>query len=821
MGSNASSKDNAPAQPDFLEDKQAVQTSSEACDSTPNRSHTAARLYFACSGLRLPGDDSVPSAMLLLKEEKSPDSWALLGQTETVYKCKCPAFATPLKLEYYPEGGQRLRVEVQRADESYSITAVLGSAEFCLQDLAKKRTRSLVLELSDAASCPQGQLKVVCELAPATAAERFFRAEVSISGCETADYFFSFSRAHPADGSPAVDQLDVGTEVLSTLVRSGRKAVVYSSPHGSYAEKDQSYSWGTFEVPSSVLTLEDYKLPLMLQVFSVNQGSDTNTVLLTQELTVSSLLSQKHRFALTNDGKICGEFVISDACVKEKHSFLDYIGGGFALRLAVSFDFGVMNFPLKDPRSLHSSRLLLNPHAHTVKTLATAVLQYDPTKRIAALGMSARVPGVGVSHCFALNGNIMSPEVEGLKGLLEAYVHARDHVGFSGPSKFSEVIKYCVDAVEDFYAKEAFAVKKKYFVLMMTVSFTPADTDETKEQLARASSLPMSIVVVGVKDNTCLPLAELFHPTLPAYQYSRTLAVQYVPYDTIKSNAQLATERVILGIQRQFVEYAFANDVNPGNEIDNGTVFAENPAADSTAAKQKAESPTAKSPCTLGRESIATLIQSKDCGGIYDNLLARIKCEIENHKSQVIKLDIEEEDEKACLMESTGAFGFAGRKKPQTEKPKDAAVTEKEGDVAACKVNTDCGETLLHLKSSSVGSNVRSTFNNGPGGNADTEAKHDEKGDQPVSEQAVTIQIVEKPECQKETERNLNERGESKPAPEKPKEDEVTFEMVEPLLRRGFPVRKLVQMKRLRNNRKFKNVLQRNNGPEAVPPQKP
>ena len=44
------------------------------------------------------------------------------------------------------------------------------------------------------------------------------------------------------------------------------------------------------------------------------------------------------------------------------------------------------------------------------------------------------------SHCFALNGNILSPECNQLKGVLSAYYNSLQKVELYGPTNFSEIL---------------------------------------------------------------------------------------------------------------------------------------------------------------------------------------------------------------------------------------------------------------------------------------------------------------------------------------------------------------------------------------------
>ena len=67
---------------------------------------------------------------------------------------------------------------------------------------------------------------------------------------------------------------------------------------------------------------------------------------------------------------------------------------------------------------------------------------YNSTKRIASYGFGAKVVADHeTSHCFALNGDIFSPEVNGVSGLIEEYQRTLEVVGLEGPSaKLAPVI---------------------------------------------------------------------------------------------------------------------------------------------------------------------------------------------------------------------------------------------------------------------------------------------------------------------------------------------------------------------------------------------
>jgi len=47
-----------------------------------------------------------------------------------------------------------------------------------------------------------------------------------------------------------------------------------------------------------------------------------------------------------------------------------------------------------------------------------------------------------VSHCFALNGDIFKPEVQGIQGVAAVYQHAIAKIDLSGPTYFAPILSY-------------------------------------------------------------------------------------------------------------------------------------------------------------------------------------------------------------------------------------------------------------------------------------------------------------------------------------------------------------------------------------------
>ncbi|OWM65520.1 hypothetical protein CDL15_Pgr009110 [Punica granatum] len=123
-------------------------------------------------------------------------------------------------------------------------------------------------------------------------------------------------------------------------------------------------------------------------------------------------------------------------------SFLDYLAEGFELNFMVAIDFTASNGNPRLPDSLHYIDPSGHPNAYQRAVLEVGeVLQfYDTDRRFPAWGFGARPIDGPVSHCFNLNGSSNYCEVEGIQGIMMAYMSALLNVSLAGPTLFGPVI---------------------------------------------------------------------------------------------------------------------------------------------------------------------------------------------------------------------------------------------------------------------------------------------------------------------------------------------------------------------------------------------
>uniref|UniRef100_A0A8C1JF32 Copine VIII n=1 Tax=Cyprinus carpio TaxID=7962 RepID=A0A8C1JF32_CYPCA len=239
-------------------------------------------------------------------------------------------------------------------------------------------------------------------------------------------------------------------------------------------------------------------------------------------------------------------------------TFLDYIKGGSVFVCNPS-----------QPTSLHyMSPYHLNAYALALRAVGEIIQDYDSDKLFPALGFGAKLPPDGrISHEFPLNGNPENPYCSGIEGVLEAYYQSLKSVRLYGPTYFSPVINHV--------ARYASLVKdgSEYFILLIISDGVISDMAQTKESIVNASSLPMSIIIVGVGPAEFDEMIELDGDEVRISSRGRFAErdiVQFVPFrdyidrrgNHILSMARLAKD-VLAEIPDQFLQYVRSRGIKP------------------------------------------------------------------------------------------------------------------------------------------------------------------------------------------------------------------------------------------------------------------
>uniref|UniRef100_A0A3B3Z6K8 C2 domain-containing protein n=1 Tax=Periophthalmus magnuspinnatus TaxID=409849 RepID=A0A3B3Z6K8_9GOBI len=221
------------------------------------------------------------------------------------------------------------------------------------------------------------------------------------------------------------------------------------------------------------------------------------------------------------------------------------------------------------PTSLHyMSPYQMNAYAMALKAVGEIIQDYDSDKLFPAYGFGAKLPPDGkISHAFPLNGDSENPNCVGIEGVLESYFQSLRTVQLYGPTNFAPVINKvanCAAEITD---------GSQYFVLLMITDGVISDMVQTKEAVVNASSLPLSIIIVGVGPAEFDAMEELDGDDVRVSSRGRLAErdiVQFVPFrdyidrsgNQVLSMARLAKD-VLAEIPDQLLSFMKSRGIEP------------------------------------------------------------------------------------------------------------------------------------------------------------------------------------------------------------------------------------------------------------------
>ncbi|KAK2158060.1 hypothetical protein LSH36_178g05059 [Paralvinella palmiformis] len=168
-----------------------------------------------------------------------------------------------------------------------------------------------------------------------------------------------------------------------------------------------------------------------------------------------------------------------------------------------------------------------------------------------------------------VNGDASNPYCNGISGVLAAYQRTLHTVQLWGPTNFSPVINHVAKFAE------VYQDGSHYFVLLILTDGVITDMPQTKQAVVRASSLPMSIIIVGVGNAEFDAMEELDadNQRLSANgQYAERDIVQFVPFrefvggrygNSIEMSKAYLAKEVLAEIPDQVTGFMKKRGINP------------------------------------------------------------------------------------------------------------------------------------------------------------------------------------------------------------------------------------------------------------------
>ena len=418
---------------------------------------------------------------------RQAQAWLEVGRTERIQDSLSPSWQKKFVVDYKFEERQQLRFAVYDVDSASSRLEdhdFLGFVEVSLAEVVASQSRGFSRKLSGRG----GIIHILSE-------------ELSSNKEEVTFNFY----AQKLDKKDFFGKSDPYLEV-SRSTEAGQYAVIYRT---ETVMNDLNPQWKQFTIPVSTLCNGDYQRDLMFSVFDWDSDGQhdfignfhTNLDRLKTgpgPTNCYDCINEKKRKKKGSKYSNSGQVFLQTISIVTVPSFLDFIQTGTQVNFTVAVDFTGSNGNPQDSRSLHYNDPTGRPNQYVtaIRAVGDIIQDYDYDKQFPALGFGAKVPPEwSVSHEFFLNLSPSSPFCEGVEGILAAYYRSLQAVQLFGPTNFSPVINHV--------AKFAAAYQRdptQYFVLLIITDGIITDLEATMVAIIKASSLPVSIIIVGVGD---------------------------------------------------------------------------------------------------------------------------------------------------------------------------------------------------------------------------------------------------------------------------------------------------------------------------------
>ncbi|CAH9075844.1 unnamed protein product [Cuscuta epithymum] len=486
-----------------------------------------------------------------------------LGRTEVVLNSVHPKWITKFNMTYQFEMVQNLVFHVYDVDTKLHTQDTkmlrlddqdfLGEASCTLSEIVTKSNRCMTLDLS-----PREQPSVPMhskELGKLTVC-----AEESVTSKTTTEFVFRCSDLESKDFFSKSDPF----LLISKTIESGSVIPICKT---EVLKNDHNPIWKPVHL--SIQQVGSKDSPLTIECYNFNSNGKHDLLGKVQKSLAD--LEKLHAsgagvnfFVPTGSGpshqtKVLNSQLFTEKCTeKVQYTFLDYLASGYELSFMVAVDFTASNGNPRLPDSLHYNDPSGRPNAYQrAITEVGGILQfYDTDKRFPAWGFGARPIDGPVSHCFNLNGSNSYCEVEGIHGIMMAYISALFNVSLAGPTLFGPVI----NAGAQIAGQSAERKERKYFVLLIITDGVITDLEETKDAIINASDLPLSILIVGVggadfKEMEILDADKKDRLENSQGRVASRDIVQFVPLREMQNEEVSVAQSLLAELPSQFLAY--------------------------------------------------------------------------------------------------------------------------------------------------------------------------------------------------------------------------------------------------------------------------
>ena len=258
-------------------------------------------------------------------------------------------------------------------------------------------------------------------------------------------------------------------------------------------------------------------------------------------------------------------FLYDNSTITKKATFIDYINAGVKIALSIGIDFTGSNGHPLDDGTLHSIKDgKPNDYEKAIISCGNIVAPYDYDQLFQVYGFGAIIKSSisdKASMCFAINLKD-NPDIYTIDNVIKTYhdIIKKDKLTFAGPTEFTPIIKKVISRMITKNILE-------YHILMILTDGVIDDLQDTIDILVEASSLPLSVIIIGIGNEDFSKMEILDGDEVPLKSRSGKIRtrdiVQFVPFSKFQNDAKKLSMEVLAEIPRQMIEYFQFKNISP------------------------------------------------------------------------------------------------------------------------------------------------------------------------------------------------------------------------------------------------------------------
>jgi hypothetical protein len=330
---------------------------------------------------------------------------------------------------------------------------------------------------------------------------------------------------------------EISSNVFTKVYRSERN------------EQKKTHNFEKVSIRSTFLT-DNLNNPFYIRFFN---GSEQNKVGYQKIILTETEPNNKYELVLLSEnGEKLNEKLVYEITMKKLDRFIDYLRGGLQISLIIGIDFTGSNQYNESGANLHEIKPnKLNGYEKAISSCGNIIGYYDYDQKFPVFGYGATLPGSSrVDHCFPINFE-KDPYIQLIENILPVYRNCVSKISFDGPTNFSPIIEKSIEIVRENV--------NNYYVLMILTDGQITDMRETMNHLVQASTLPLSLIIIGIGQGDFGKMNLLDADENPLVDESGIRAardlVQFVKFSDHQNDGSRLAEAVLQEIPYQIEEY--------------------------------------------------------------------------------------------------------------------------------------------------------------------------------------------------------------------------------------------------------------------------